>query len=103
MRIRKSLSKIINNDEMELKYFYRITEKDMPRCKLFGIEIERQDFEEGKIVNLERDFVSIVAHDEGKANEILMMLCDNLVSPVHLIDIVGELSDQCVEEISCLM
>ena len=89
MKIKKSLSKIINNDEMELKYFYRVTEKDMLKCKVFGIEVERQDFENGEIVGLERDSVKVVAHDEGKVNEILMMLCDNIVSPLHLVDIIG--------------
>lgn len=98
MRIKKSLSKIINIDNKEVKYIYRVTENILKSRQAFGIEIERQDFNNGEIVNLERDAVSIVASEENKANDILMLLFNNLVSPIHLIDIVGEYSDLCAAE-----
>lgn len=98
MKIKKSLSKIINIDNKETKYIYRITENKLKSVQAFGIEIERQDFNNGEIINLERDSVSILASEEKKANEILMLLFNNLVSPIHLVDIVGEYSDLCVNQ-----
>lgn len=96
MKIKKTLSKSINIDNKELKYIYRIIEETVLNRQAFGIEIERQDFNNGEISDLERDYVNIVAIDENKANEILVKLYDNEVSPIHLVDIVGEYSDNCI-------
>ena len=99
MRIKKSLSKIVNFDDKESRYIYRIVENSIRNRQAFGIEIERQDFEEGEVVNLERDIVDIVASNQRKAEDILMLLFNNLVSPIHLVDIVGEYADLCVNDI----
>lgn len=98
MKINKTLSKIVNVGENEVKYIYRMTEKSIKNRQAFGIEIERQDFNNGEIIKLERDSVSLVASEEMKANDILVMLFNNLVSPIHLVDIVGEYSDLCAAE-----
>lgn len=98
MKINKTLSKIVNIEENEVKYIYRMTEKNIKNRQAFGIEIERQDFNNGEIINLERDSVSLVASEEMKANDILVMLFNNLVSPIHLVNIVGEYSDLCAAE-----
>lgn len=98
MKIKKSLSKIISIDDKETRYIYRIIENKLKSVQAFGIEIERQDLNNGQIINLERDSVSIVASEEKKANEILMLLFNNIVSPIHLVDIVGEYSDLCINE-----
>ena len=98
MRIKKSLSKIVNFDDKESRYIYRIVENSIRNRQAFGIEIERQDFEEGEVINLERDIVDIVASNQRKAEDILMLLFNNLVSPIHLVDIVGEYADWCVND-----
>ena len=98
MRIKKSLSKIVNFDDKERRYIYRIVENSIRNRQAFGIEIERQDFEEGEVINLERDIVDIVASNQRKAEDILMLLFNNLVSPIHLVDIVGEYADLCVND-----
>lgn len=98
MKINKTLSKIVNINEKEVKYIYRMTEKSIRNRQAFGIEVERQDFNNGEIINLERDSVSLVASEERKANDILILLFNNLVSPIHLVDIVGEYSDLCSAE-----
>ena len=98
MRIKKSLSKIVNFDDKESRYIYRIVENRIRNRQAFGIEIERQDFEEGEVINLERDIVDIVASNQRKAEDILMLLFNNLVSPIHLVDIVGEYADLCVND-----
>lgn len=98
MKINKTLSKMVNINEREVKYIYRMTEKNVRNRQAFGIEIERQDFNDGQVVNLERDYVSLVASEEKRANDILLLLFNNLVSPIHLVDIVGEYSDLCAAE-----
>ena len=98
MKINKTLSTIVNINEKEVKYIYRMTEKNIINRQAFGIEIERQDFNDGQVVNLERDYVSLVASEEKRANDILLLLFNNLVSPIHLVDIVGEYSDLCAAE-----
>ena len=98
MKINKTLSTIVNINEKEVKYIYRMTEKNIRNRQAFGIEIERQDFNDGQVVNLERDYVSLVASEEKRANDILLLLFHNLVSPIHLVDIVGEYSDLCAAE-----
>ena len=98
MKINKTLSTIVNINEKEVKYIYRMTEKTIRNRQAFGIEIERQDFNDGQVVSLERDYVSLVASEEKKANDILLLLFNNLVSPIHLVDIVGEYSDLCAAE-----
>lgn len=98
MKINKTLSKIININEKEVKYIYRMTENNIRNKQAFGIEIERQDFNDGEVINLERDYVSLVADEEKKANDLLVLLFNNLVSPIHLVDIVGEYSDLCAAE-----
>ena len=42
--------------------------------------------------------VDIVASNQRKAEDILMLLFNNLVSPIHLVDIVGEYADLCVND-----
>ena len=98
MRIKKSLSKIVNFDDKESRYIYRIVENSIRNRQAFGIEIERQDFNNGEVINLERDYVNLVASEEKKANDILVLLFNNLVSPIHLVDIVGEYADLCVND-----
>ena len=98
MKINKTLSKMVNINEREVKYIYRMTEKNVRNRQAFGIEIERQDFNNGEVINLERDYVGWVASEEKKANDILLLLFNNLVSPIHLVDIVGEYSDLCATE-----
>ena len=98
MKINKTLSTIVNINEKEVKYIYRMTEKNIRNRQAFGIEIERQDFNDGQVVNLERDYVSLVASEEKRANDILLLLFNNLVSPIHLVDIVGEYADLCVND-----
>ena len=74
MKINKTLSKMVNINEREVKYIYRMTEKNIRNRQAFGIEIERQDFNNGEVINLERDYVNLVASEEKKANDILVLL-----------------------------
>ena len=98
MKIKKTLSKLVSFDDRESKYIYRIIENTVKNRQAFGIEIERQDLNCGEVINLERDTINIVASNEKKEEDILVLLFNNLVSPIHLIDVVGEYSDLCVND-----
>ena len=89
MKIKKTLSKLVSFDDRESKYIYRIIENTVKN---------RQDLNCGEVINLERDTINIVASNEKKAEDILVLLFNNLVSPIHLIDVVGEYSDLCVND-----
>ena len=94
MKIKKTLSKLVSFDDRESKYIYRIIENTVKNRQAF----ERQDLNCGEVINLERDTINIVASNEKKAEDILVLLFNNLVSPIHLIDVVGEYSDLCVND-----
>lgn len=97
MNIVKTLKKNISIDDKEVTYYYRMTEERIINGQVYGIEVERQDEVNGEVLKIERDYVKVIASEKNKANNILMLLSDNIVSPIHLTDIVGEYSDQCIE------
>ena len=80
MKIKKTLSKLVSFDDRESKYIYRIIENTVKNRQAFGIEIERQDLNCGEVINLERDTINIVASNEKKAEDILVLLFNNLCS-----------------------
>lgn len=96
MKIIDSLSMELNDENKNMKYFYRIIEGNVLNNKVYGIEVERHDFINGKVVNLERDYIKVVSGDKEKVKCIARTLCSHIVSPIHLIDILGEYSDEYV-------
>lgn len=82
-------------------YFYRLTRDtislvlggDVMEVQSYGIEIERQDIVNGSIVNIERDFVKSISPHRHKVHNLLKLLYDNCVSPIHLVEILGEYID----------
>lgn len=98
MRIKETLSLSIENKENIINYIYRLTETKFRSGQAFGIEIERQDMKDGKVINIDRDSVDIISNNEEKVMPILDLLYKNNVSPIHLIDIIGQYVDECVED-----
>jgi hypothetical protein len=89
-------------DEMKHNYFYRLTKDNVTLSmggekvdvQTYGIEIERQDIENGSIVNIERDSVKSISPHRHKVHGLLKFLYDNCVSPVHLIEVLGDYIDE---------
>lgn len=87
---------------MKRNYFYRLTKdkvslaigEEQMEVQAYGIEIERQDIVNGSIVNIERESVKSISPHRHKVHNLLKMLCDSCVSPVHLIDVLGEYIDE---------
>lgn len=89
-------------EDIKRNYFYRLT-KDRVTLSIdgenvevqsYGIEIERQDVVNGSIVNIERESIKSISPHRHKVHNLLKLLCENCVSPVHLIDILGEYIDE---------
>lgn len=87
---------------MKKNYIYRLTKNQVSislgieamEVQTYGIEIERQDIVDGSIVNIERDNVKSISPHRHKVHDLLKVLYDNCVSPVHLIEILGEYIDE---------
>ncbi|MDW8800099.1 DUF6514 family protein [Clostridium sp. A1-XYC3] len=101
-------------EKIKYNYFYRLLkgsiliscEIDAVEVQSYGIEVERQDMVDGKLINIERDVVQNISPDRHKVHNLLKLLYDNTVSPIHLIDVLGEYIDEYIidfdKEIRCI-
>jgi hypothetical protein len=102
MIIVECLNKNETVEGITYNYFYRLTKGNITLpldgekfdVQSYGIEIERQDSCYGKIINIERDSVSSISPQRHKVHNLLKMLHDHVVSPIHLIDVLGEYIDE---------
>ena len=92
-------------DNVQFNYSYRIikdkvifSDYDKLEIQSYGIEVERQDIVDDKLVKIERDLVKCISPHRHKVHNLLKMLYDNIVSPVHLIDILGEYLDEYITD-----
>lgn len=89
-------------DNIEYTYSYRLTKtnvqistsKGKNYVQAYGIEAERKDMSDGVIVNVERESVKVISPERHKVHNLLKILCDNSVSPIHFIDVLGEYIDE---------
>lgn len=101
-------------EKIKYNYFYRLLkgkisipcEVDAVEVQSYGIEIERQDLLNGELINIERDCVKNISPDRNKVHNLLELLYDHSVSPIHLIDVLGDYIDEYIidfdKEISCM-
>lgn len=102
MMVVESLNRNMNREDITCNYFYRLikgqasitTGGEKMTVQTYGIEIERQDVREGEIVNIERDSVNSISPQRHKVHNLIRLLYDYEVSPVHLIDVIGEYVDE---------
>jgi hypothetical protein len=89
-------------ENMRKNYFYRLTKdkvslefgEEAMEVQSYGIEIERQDIVNNSIVNIERDSVKCISPHRHKVHNLLKLIYDHCVSPVHLIDVLGDYVDE---------
>lgn len=97
MEVIENLTKNVESEGERYQYNYRMTRSMYSNIHVYGIEIERLDIKEDeKITNIERNQIALISPKRYKVKEFLKILYDNTVSPVHLIDILGEYVDECV-------
>lgn len=98
MVIKECFDMTVNKDDNKMNYFYRMTRSKFRNGHAYGIEIERQDIVKGALVNIEREGIDIISADEGKVKKLFDLVSQNNVSPIHLIDVIGEYVDEYVSE-----
>ncbi|VYU59585.1 hypothetical protein [Clostridium tertium] len=96
MKVVNSLYTSLKNEDKEIKYLYRLTEESYRDGQAFGIEVERQDIVDGNVITIERDYIGKISTIEDKVRELLSLIHNYQVSPVHLVDILGEYVDNYV-------
>ena len=94
-----TLEKVIKTKqlgEVQMQYVYKLTQGEYNNEKAYGIKVERQEIVDGEVINVISEEVKIISNVRKKVKEILEKLYSNEVSPIHLIDIIGEDVDKCV-------
>lgn len=98
MHIVESLYSDMKTDDKESRYSFRLFKENFLNGQAFGIEVERQDLMGGDVIRIERDFISKISNNEEKVKELLKLLYNYQVSPIHLVDILGEYVDNYVSD-----
>ena len=96
MKIVQNLNIVRNYDNLRHDYQYRIIETKYNEVNTYGIEIERKDFNNDVLINIERNSIEKISYYLEKVRELLSILYKNEVSPIHLVDIIGEKVDEYV-------
>lgn len=82
--------------DMEMTYKYKLTESEYNMIRVYGITVEREYIKENKVIETERESINLISPKKEKVQKLLEVLYKGEVSPIHLIDIVGEYVDKCV-------
>jgi hypothetical protein len=103
----ETLAQVVEIEKnVEYNYVYKLLESNYSVdvngkaqiVQAYGIEVEREDVVKGKKVSQCRDFVKYISPQKEKVGNLMKMLYQHLVSPIHLIDVIGEYVDQCVND-----
>ena len=102
MVVVENLSKKVTEVDVKHNYFYRLVKSEVSvlaydghtNVQAYGIEVERQDIVDDMVIYIERDCVKNISPQKYKVKSLIKMLYDNTVSPIHIIDILGEYIDE---------
>lgn len=102
MEIVESMIKEIQVDDRVCKYEYMLTKGNLTLSNVsetiniqsYGIEVERKDFLNGELINIDHDGVKNVSSDRYKVHNLLKILYENIVSPINFIEVIGECIDE---------
>ncbi|MPQ43135.1 DUF6514 family protein [Clostridium tarantellae] len=94
MKVIRNLCNTVEVGEIKYKYFYRLTKTKFRNTDAYGIEVERQDVVGNELINIERDSIEKITCKLEKVENLIKLLYDYNVSPMHLIDILGEYVDE---------
>lgn len=98
MRVVKNLVKTMQEEHKKSVYCYRVVKGVKLGVQAYGIEVERLDMEGEEIINIERNAVEGISPQPHKVYDLVNILYNNLVSPLHLVDIIGEFVDLYIED-----
>lgn len=88
----------VEKENYKMNYFYRMTFGRFKGRQVYGIEVERQDIIDGELVKIERDSVNYISTHKEKVKKLFDLVSKNNVSPIHLIDVIGEYVDEYVSD-----
>lgn len=106
MVIVESLTRNELDGQKSYCYYYRLIknklclpcEGEALEVQSYGIEIERQDIVNDAVVGIDRESIDNVSPHRYKVHNLLKVLFDNSVSPLHLVDIAGDYVDEYAED-----
>lgn len=106
MIVVEQMTRSVKGTDKNITYLYRLIKNtvnlsldfDSLEVQAYGIEIERQDEQNCVITNIERDSILTISPYRHKVHELVKLLYDNEVSPIHLVDVVGEYVDTWVDD-----
>lgn len=99
MEVIENLTKSVEGEDILYQYNYRMTKDTYGKIQVYGIEAERFDIKNSeKLTNIERNEIRLISPERYKVKELLKILYDNNVSPIHLVDILGEYVDASVSD-----
>ena len=106
MVVLENLSKRVTDDDVKHNYFYRLVKSQVSvsidsepaGVQSYGIEIERQDIIDDTVVFIERDCVENISPQRHKVKNLIKMLYENTVSPIHMIEVLGDYIDEYISD-----
>ena len=106
MVVLENLSKKVTDEDVKHIYFYRLVKSQISvsmnneptEMQAYGIEIERQDIIDDTVVFIERDCVENISPQRHKVKNLLKMLHESTVSPIHMIEVLGEYIDEYISD-----
>lgn len=94
-----ALEKVIKTKqlgEVQMQYVYKLIQGEYNKQMAYGIKVERNEILQGEIIHTVSEEVRIISNVRDKVTKIIEKLSFYEVSPIHLIDIIGEDVDNCV-------
>ena len=98
MKILEEYNIVTRNMDIQYKYYYRLLRGIYNGLQTYGVQIKREDYNGEDKINEEEDSIERVSTQIQPVKEIVLNLYKNQVSPIHLIDILGEFVDEHVYE-----
>ncbi|MBU3189398.1 DUF6514 family protein [Clostridium bowmanii] len=106
MVVLENLSKKVTEEDVKHNYYYRLLKSQISvlmdneptEIQAYGIEIERQDVINDTVVFIERDCVESISPQRHKVKALIKTLYENTVSPIHMIDILGDYIDEYISD-----
>ena len=98
MVVKECFDITVEKEDCKMNYFYRMILGDFKCIQAYGIEVERQDIIDGELVKIERDSVNYISTHKEKVKKLFDLVSKNNVSPIHLIDVIGEYVDEYVSD-----
>lgn len=93
MNIIEEYTSVNKQNNIEFRYCYRLTNKEFHGIMAYGIEVERKDYVGAKKVNSECDKIDIISPEKEDVEKMLIKIWNNQLSPIHLIDVLGNFVD----------